>query len=317
MSDFRKVRSIMEELISHIRKKVEELLSDKVDNIKNIESASNNSVFNVLVKNKHYIFKIYKQRTWPEDGKLIFINQKLIENNISTAKIIAFDRNDSYFNSGFLLEEYVPGENADNIALYEKKAKDFYQKFALLVSKIHRIHIENYGYIGSGIASNESFIDFMNDKYDQTANALISKKLFGKDNLREIKKPVIDGLHFCESLPSVLNHGDLSTDNVIVDVHGKLTLIDWDNAMSYNWMADISRMTYWMKFMYSEYEYELYRSIFLEHYSTDGKVSNLECVENTYHVLIGLEYLNFFANTPQYENRMVYFKKTVEKLLNL
>jgi len=307
----------MAELISRIRKKVEEILNDKVENIEKIENVPNNSVFKVLVRNKPYIFKIYKQRSWPEDGKLIFVNKKLFENNISSAKIIAFDRNDSYFNTGFLLEEYVLGENADNIALDEKIGKEFYEKFALLVSKIHRIHIENYGYIGSGLASNESFIDFMNDKYDEIANALISKKLFGKDNLLEIKKPVIDGLHICESFPSVLNHGDLSTKNVIVDVHGELTLIDWDDAMSYNWMADISRMTYWMKFMYSEYEYELYRSIFLEHYSTDGKLSNLESVENTFHVLFGLDYLNFFANTPQYEERMAYFKKTLDKLLNM
>lgn len=62
----------------------------------------------------------------------------------------------------------------------------------------------------------------------------------------------MDRLRVCEDLPSVLNHGDLSTKNVMIDEHGNLTLIDWDDAMSYNWIADIARMTYWMKFKYND-----------------------------------------------------------------
>lgn len=257
----------MEELINHIRKKVEELLNEKVDYINKIENVPNNSVYKVFVKNKPYIFKIYKQRTWPEEGKLIFVNKKLIENNIGCAKIIAFDRNDSYFHTGFLLEECLPGENADHIVFDPKSGKGFYKKFA-----------------------------------------------FDKNSLLEIKKMVIDRLRLCESLPSVLCHGDLSTKNVMIDEHGDLTLIDWDDAMSYNWIADISRMTYWMKIKYNDYEYELYRNTFMEHYSTERTKSDINVFENIFHVWIGLDYLNYFANTPQYEDTMTHFKEAMEKL---
>jgi aminoglycoside phosphotransferase (APT) family kinase protein len=262
----------MEELINHIRKKVEEILKAKVDYIEKYENVPNNSVYKVLVKTKPYIFKIYKQRT------------------------------------------YLPGVNADHIVFDEKLGKEFYKKLALLLSKIHRIRIENYGYIGSGIAEYKSFIDFMNDKYDEIANALINKKLIDKDSLLEIKKTVIDRLRLCESLPSVLNHGDLSTKNVMIDEHGGLTLIDWDDAISYNWIADISRMTYWMRFKYNDYEYELYRNTFIEHYSTDSSKSVINAFENTFHVWIGLDHLNFYANTPRHEGTMTYFKETIEKL---
>ena len=78
-----------------------------MDNVEKIENVPNNSVYKVFAGSKWYIFKIYKQKHWPENGKLIFVNQKLIENDINCAKIIAFDRSDSYFNTGFLLEEKV------------------------------------------------------------------------------------------------------------------------------------------------------------------------------------------------------------------
>ncbi|WP_058302974.1 aminoglycoside phosphotransferase family protein [Gorillibacterium timonense] len=304
----------MEDMIVRIEKKVEEVLHAKVDHIEKLENVPNNSVYKIFVKDRPYIFKIYRQRDWPEDGKLAFINQKLIEHQIGCAKLIAFDRSDPFFQNGYLLEECLPGVTADQMSFDSESGKEFYKQFACLVSKIHQIPIVNYGYIGSGIACCDSFLESMDDKYDEIANALINKKLFDEKTLLEIKKSVLDRLRLCEGLPSVLNHGDLSTKNVMIDNQGELTLIDWDDAMSYNWIADISRMTYWMKFYYTDYEYEMYRNAFLEHYITDSSIRDFNVFENTFHVWIGLDHLNYETHQPLYENRLAYFKETVEKL---
>src|SRR5690606_916040 len=295
----------MDELISNIRNKVGELLRAEVNHIQKLENVNNNIVFKLIADKNPYIFKIYKQQTWPEDGKLIFVNNRLTENNISCAKIITFDRSDTYFKTGYLIEECLPGLNADHIIFDLTSGKEFYKKLAKLVSKVHRIKIENYGYIGNGKAGYHSFLDFMNDKVDEIANALINKNLLDKNGLLELKKSVLDKLSLCEDLPPVLNHGDLSTKNIMVDEYGELTLIDWDDAMSLNWIADISRMTYWMKFQYSENEYELYRNTFLESYSTAEYAKyDFNDFENTYHVWIGLDHLNYYANTPNYDSTM-------------
>lgn len=304
----------MEDLIIHIRKKAEETLNTKVDDIEKLENVPNNSVYKIWVKNKAYIFKIYKSKTWPEEGKLLFVNNKLIESNIDCAKIILFSRNDPYFQNGFLLEEFLPGENADHIVFNESYGKEFYKNLAVLVSRVHKIPIENYGYIGNGVASYRSLIDFINDEYDERANALINKNLYDKNSLSEMKKILIRKLGLCRSLPSVLCHNDLSTKNVMIDEHGKLTLIDWDDAMSYNWIADLSRMTYWMKFKYNDDEYELYKNTFLEYYSAEGTKNDFWAFENAFHVFIGLDFLNFYAHKPRYEATMAYFKEAIEKL---
>jgi len=257
--------------------------------------------------------KIYRKRDWPEDGKLVFVNRKLLEHQIGCAKMIAFDRTDAFFHNGFLLEECLPGETADRMVFDAETGKEFYKKLALLVSKIHRIPLENYGYIGNGTASHSSFIEFMEDKYDEITKGLINKKRFDPNSLLEIKQQVIRRLQPCESLPSVLNHGDLSTKNVMVDQQGELALIDWDDAMACNWIADISRMTYWMKFHYDDHEYAMYRNTFLEHYSTDSS-KIFDALENTFHVWIGLDHLNYFADKPQYEKILAYFNETMDKL---
>lgn len=304
----------MEQLIHSIRKKVEQLLNATVDDIRKIENVPNNAVYKIIVGKESYIFKIYKQRNWPENGKLLFINRQLNERKIGCAKIIAFDRNDPLFPTGYLLEECLPGKTADQISFYEQAGQPFYEKLARIVSGIHRIRIENYGYIGAGIAGYPSLIDFISDEFDERAKNLINKQIFDKTSLLEIKKMITDGLRLCDGHPSVLCHGDLSTKNVIVGEQGELTLIDWDDAMSYNWIADLSRMTYWMKFKYNADEYELYRNYFMEHYTTDCRKSDFYQFENLFHVWIGLDFLNYYANRPQYEDTMRFFKETMKQL---
>lgn len=305
----------MEELFIHIRNKAEEILDAKVDYIEKFENVLNNSVYKILVKNKLYIFKIYKLRDWPEDGKLLFINNKLFENKIGCAKIIAFDRNDSYFENGFLIEECLPGKTADKFNFTLEQKKEFYIKFARLVSEVHKIRITNYGYIGSGIGCYDSLPEFFIDVFDELSKNLINHNLFEKNTLEIIKEKFVEKVKLCDSFPSVLCHGDLSTKNVIIDEYGDLKLIDWDDAISYSWPADLARLTSWMKLNYNADEFEVIRSTFLENYSTKDSKSIFYDFEDTFHIYFELDYMNFYIGTPQYEIAKKYFLEAVEKLI--
>ena len=70
-------------------------------------------------------------------------------------------------------------------------------------------------------------------------------------------------------------------------------LIDWDDAMALNWMADVSRLTLWMKQNYNEQEYALFRNIFLEHYHTSYRKAEFDVFENAYHIYSALDSLIF------------------------
>ena len=70
-------------------------------------------------------------------------------------------------------------------------------------------------------------------------------------------------------------------------------MIDWDDAMALNWMADVSRLTLWMKQSYHEQEYELFRNVFLKHYRTSYRKDEFDVFENAYHVYSALDSLIF------------------------
>ncbi|MBD3919302.1 aminoglycoside phosphotransferase family protein [Paenibacillus sp. PR3] len=305
----------MNENYAYIRNKVEQIVQGTVDAIEPFENVPNNKVYKIIANGKPYIFKTYKQRTWPEDGKLAYVNRQLIEHHIRCAKLIVFDRSDPYFETGYLIEEYVPGTNAALIAFDLESGSEFYAKLARLVSQVHAIRVRNYGYIGSGEAGYTSFSAFMSDNYDDISNALICHGLFEQSRLNLLKEQIMARLRLCDNLPSVLNHGDLSTKNVMIDAQGELTLIDWDDAMSYNWMAELARLTYWMKFQYNDQQvYNTFRSSFLAHYTTDYNAIDFEDFEHAYHIWIGLDHLNYYVNTPQYEQALAYFNECVARV---
>ena len=51
---------------------------------------TNNQVFIVKADNKEYVLKLYKRKEWPEDGKNLYVNSLLKQNNIPYAKICGY-----------------------------------------------------------------------------------------------------------------------------------------------------------------------------------------------------------------------------------
>ena len=146
--------------------------------------------------------------------------------------------------------------------------------------------------------------DFLEDEFegiDDRLKGIISEKL-----LKKMKAKVLDTMHDYEDLPSVLCHGDLSKKNVIMRDDGEISLIDWDDAMALNWMADVSRLTFWMKQNYSNQEYSLFRNVFLDHYGATHRKAQFDAFESAYHIYIALDFLIFSIRVgdTETENRL-------------
>ena len=245
--------------------------ADEIGKIRNI---TNNSVYFFTMAGKRYYLKLYRSKNWPEKGKVLFVYQRLSQNHIRSAELIAYNRDNEMYPNGYLIEREIRGTAADKILLDREQETGLYIKLAGLTSAVHNIHIQNYGYIGSGIASHNSMIDFLEDEFegiDDRLKGIISEKL-----LKKMKAKVLDTMHDYEDLPSVLCHGDLSKKNVIMRDDGEISLIDWDDAMALNWMADVSRLTFRMKQNYSNQEYSLFRNVFLDHYGATHRKAQFD-----------------------------------------
>ena len=279
-----------------IRKTFEKYIDQKVHSIHRFENVQNNNVYKINTELKPYIFKIFSSG-WPEAGKLLFVESKLAEHGIPHAKIYAYNRQDANIPHGFLIEECLPGTTADRHSMSTDEMFSLFKNLGALVSQIHQIELTGYGFIGGGVADYTTFSEFMYDSLKDNTADLTANRVIDTIEFMEVNKAICARLKAYDIFPSVLCHGDLSTKNILV-YRNKITLIDWDDAQSLCWIADIARLTLWMKLNYDSDTADACRKVFLDHYETKHDKKAFKEIEDTLHVWYGLDYLTFFIGTP-------------------
>ena len=282
-------------MMQEIEQLITAALGQEPESLYRLKDVPNNKVYIFEAAGNSYILKFFKGN-WPEDGKLAFVNRMLSQNSIPNAELIIFSRENEQFSNGYLIEGKIPGITADKMSLDKKQEKALYTKLGALLSKVHCIPVKNFGYIGNGEADYDTMLSFFEDEFDNRVEDLLNKKVFKEFEIEQMKQRVFSALKDTADLPSVLCHGDLSKKNIVVKKNGELVLIDWDDAMAYHWMADVARFTFWMKFVYSPEDYELFRAAFLENYHSDYRKEAFDDFEKRFHLYIGLDCLSYHIN---------------------
>lgn len=286
-------------------------LNTEILSIYPFENITNNRVFKLIATGNSYIFKIYNS-DWPEAGKLQFVSNKLDENQIPHAKIHVFNRKNPYFPNGYLIEECLSGITADRLTLSIAEITEIFKKLAKLVSKVHTIKMTNYGYIGDGIAEWKTFSEYVFDSFEDCTGNLLSQGLMSGNEYENVRHELLEKLSVCDQFPAVLCHGDLSLKNILVN-HDEITLIDWDDAQSLCWMADLARLTLWMKLHFNNESYTIHRNTFLKNYETSYNMNLFDNLEDVLHVWYGFDFLNFFVGTPLYKNMIRLLRESLNK----
>ena len=241
-----------------------------VDMLKPFENVPNNSVYSFLSNGDGYIFKLFRSQYWPENDKLQFVNAVLHQHKIPCAELIVFTRDDPAYPNGYLIERKIEGITADKIIFTQAEEAAFFKKLAVLVSELHRIPLKTFGYIGNGNGGGEDSMGaFFDGEFDDRVESLEEKGVYTAGELQTMKGILMNTFKQFDDLPPVLCHGDLSKKN---------------------WMADISRFTFWMKMTYSASEYSLFRSAFLERYCGARK-DEFDVFEKAYHIYNALDNL--------------------------
>ncbi len=298
--------------IDIIKSKAKSILKEDVLSVLPFENITNNYVYKLTTAKKQYIFKIYKQG-WPEDGKLLFVNKVLSENNIPCARIVYYCHTDHELSNGFLIEEFLTGIIADKAVLSMKQENDLFKELAAFASRLHSIKFSKYGYIGSGNPFENTYSEYVLDAFDDNTDNLCKKGLFNKDELLDVKNRLYKSLKLCNQLPPVLCHGDLSTKNVMIQDKGKIVLIDYDDVTAIPWVCDVARLTLWMKLNYSIDRASYLRSVFMNNYPSYDK-DFFYTVENVLHVWECLGYMNFFSDIQICNKVKIFFLEAWEKI---
>jgi Ser/Thr protein kinase RdoA (MazF antagonist) len=305
----------MDVVLDDIRMAAEDCLPTAVSAVELVADPTVNRLFKIMTDDDAYIFKVFAQKTWPEDGKLAFVNRCLRDNDIPCAELLHFGREDPRFPNGYALERFVAGKTANTLVMSPAETASFYGKLAGLVSRFHRLGLVNYGYIGHGTALYERLRDYIGDVADENIAVLVAHRRLDPGFAAAVKEALMDILCRYAHLPPVLCHGDISKKNIIVGAAGGLTLIDWDDAVANIWPADFSGMTYKMHFHYTTEDYRRYRGAFLDLYETCHPIPDLDTLEKAFRLFYGLDIMVFHLNNPAQEEERRYLEQTLGGLL--
>lgn len=282
-----------------------------ISNISQFQTGQSTLVFRGILDNeREVVIRISQNPSWPEEGKLLWINDELSKAKIPNPDILFLTRKDEVFKHGFMIQELIEGEIVRDLA---KKNEDiyfeYYKQLGKLMKKVHKIELLMYGYIGDGTGNHETFLSYIDREVERLYERNDEISVEVDIEIEEYRDIVLKGLKPLKSLKPVLNHNDLSPDNAIQKKDGEIVLIDWDNAVSSVWINDFAVMTYWMRY---EHEDDSLReeliSVFLDNYETDIGLNELKKYEKYFHFLQSFNLLRYYLT----KNRMDSYTRTLE-----
>jgi aminoglycoside phosphotransferase (APT) family kinase protein len=308
---------LTEEVDSKIPLAVESALGVKVLSTEWIKLGIVNRVFRVETDGGSFVVKVFRSRTWPEDGKLQWVEKQLLKLGILHPRIVFFSRDASVFPNGFMITEHIEGRDAweaiDDGSLTTER---FCEQLGQILSRVHSVRVNAFGHLCNGQGVYESFIEQRLARTTKDVDQIAGRVHDLYDLVRDkVRTRLLDFKHLYRP---VLTHGDPNPHNCILTASGQLALVDWDNAAASVWIRDYAQLTY--RLLQSLHEEtpdkkdERAREAFFNGYgATDLDREAIQRIERTFHLI--WDY-NSLSNVELRSDPEA-FRETKERLLRL
>jgi aminoglycoside phosphotransferase (APT) family kinase protein len=298
------------ELDSTVTNAVETALQTSVLKVTKLEGGMVNYVYKVDLSDRSVIARIFRQPSEMAREKLGWIEAELTKRNISHAKTLHVEAAHPIFVNGWMLQEFIEGQRADDFIKDTSNEPEYYQKLGAHLKEVHAIPVERFGDVNNGHGEHEDYFA-ANQKYMQGLFEKFNQLIDFPEGTQEKTFAVLESLRSLESkLKPVLVHTDANESNVIVKDNGELALIDWDNARGLFWVQDLAYLTAIERYREAWGESRddkspMIRENFLNgHGLREFTEEEILQIERWSHVIQGLNWLNFFIqNIDEGDNR--------------
>jgi aminoglycoside phosphotransferase (APT) family kinase protein len=277
---------LTEEVDSRVAEAVERALAVKVFSCERIRLGIVNRVYRVETNGGRFVVKVFRSRTWPEEGKLHWIERQLAGLGILHPRIVVLTRESSIFANGFMITEHVEGRDAwEAIDDGSLTTEQFCEQLGRMLRRVHSVRVKAYGYIRDGEGVHTAFIEQRLARTTQDVDQLAGPD--GSDDTlhdlvrRQVKHRLLPFEHLYRP---VLTHGDTNPHNCILKDDGQLALVDWDNAASSIWLRDYAHLTY--RLLKDDEKNESGKDAFFTGYgATDLDRETIRRIEHTFHMI--------------------------------
>lgn len=279
-----------------------------------------NKVYKVTTAQGNVLLRIFKKKGWVSKKKVEWIEKELTKHKVPHAKLLHFSGGTTYFPYGFMITEFIEGQNcSDAISAGKLSFDDFHKKLGAQIRKVHHIHTPGYGDIPNP-SKTKSFLKYALGTIGKTFAELkavpeINTKL--QLNINQKLTALLSPLE--HKLRPTLTHGDPGPDNCILNKKGQVVLIDWDAAKASAWVRDYADLRLSGAHMTHVAPLEERRTriakAFLQTHTKLGLTSaELEQIEAAFHILISANSLSYYYN---FQKNMGAYKKNLERLQTL
>lgn len=297
-------------------KAASQILDTPIISSKKINQGITNHVYKIESQKGKFLVKVFRNKHWPEDGKLEWIEKQLRKHKVPHAKMVYYSRENKYFRYGLMITEFIDGLNGwDAIKKKRHSLVESWKESGKILGKIHAIKGRKFGHIKNGAGEEKSFVIYELKKTKKKLGELVKLKVLSETMAKTLVIKASQTLKpFNMRFKPVLIHGDASRDNSIVTNSGKFILIDWDNATFSVALADYTRMTSWMSVM-PRWKNETTRikakQAFLQGHGNIGFTQKeIEAIEPAMHIIFFISLLKFHI-----ERKEKYHSRRVLKML--